>query len=285
MLKIERNLAKNTLESYKRDLRKYLKFIIDQENINSINDISQSHVRQYIRTQNKKGYTSSTISRVFSSIRSYHNFLLAEKLVDENPTQVLVNPRNAKKLPNVLSEAEISLIIDSIDESNQFFQRDKAIIEMLYSCGLRVTELCDLELSNLFLNDNLIRLMGKGSMERLFPIGMKSKKYLDDFFSQRHKFSEKTGSSVVFLSKNGNPLTRAMINNILNKWSMVAGIRKSISPHTLRHSFATHLLTNGVDLRFVQALLGHSNISTTQIYTHLDKEHLSKIYNKHHPRS
>ena len=127
--------------------------------------------------------------------------------------------------------------------------------------------------------------MGKGSKERLVPIGMKAKKYLDDYFSHRHKFSEKTGSSAVFLSKNGNPLTRAMINNILNKWSMAAGIRKSISPHTLRHSFATHLLTNGADLRFVQALLGHSDISTTQIYTHLDKEHLSKIYNKHHPRS
>tara|TARA_B100000073_G_scaffold94661_2_gene75136 strand:+ start:98 stop:730 length:633 start_codon:yes stop_codon:yes gene_type:complete len=210
---------------------------------------------------------------------------MAENFVDDNPAQFLITPRNVKKLPNVLSEKEISKIIKAIDETNQFSKRDKAIIEMLYSCGLRVSELCNLEVTNLFLDDNLIRLIGKGSKERLVPIGNKAKKYLDDYFVCRLKFVKKTGSSAVFVSKNGNPLTRAMINNILFKWSAASGIKKPVSPHTLRHSFATSLLTRGADLRFVQALLGHSDISTTQIYTHLDKKHLSKIYKKHHPRS
>ena len=285
MLRVERNLSKETLKAYERDLKQYLKFLLDQ-NIINVAKIEQSHVRKYIRFLDRKGFATSSKARICSSIRSYHKFLLAEKFVDENPTEVLTIPKIAKKLPNVLSEDEISRIINAIDESYQFSKRDKAIIEMLYSCGLRVSELCDLDLSNLFLNDNIIRIMGKGSKERLLPIGGKIEIYLNDYLSHfRSKFSKKTGSSIVFLSKNGKPLTRAMINNILNKWSSLAGIKNPVSPHTLRHSFATHLLEGGADLRFVQALLGHSDISTTQIYTHLDKHHLREIYNTHHPRS
>ena len=244
------------------------------------------HIREYIRELNKKGFASSSIARRFSSIRSYHKFLIAEKVMDQNPTLILSTPKSPKKLPSVLNEIEISKIIDSIDESTQFGLRDKAIIEMLYSCGLRVTELCELDLSNLFLDDDLIRVYGKGMKERLLPIGKRAKLYLNKYLIHvRPSFDRQNKSSVVFLSRNGKPLTRSMINKILNKWSDFSGINKSISPHVLRHSFATHLLEGGADLRFVQALLGHSDITTTQIYTHLDKEHLREVYKTHHPRS
>ena len=285
MLRVERNLSPRTLEAYQRDLKHYLSFIVDKDII-SLSNISQMHIREYIRSLNEKGLAASSIARIFSSIRSYHKFLSAENFVNENPTLILTSPKAPKKLPHVLMEEEISVIINAVVETFQFAKRDKAIIEMLYSCGLRVSELCALSLNNLYLNDDMIRIMGKGSKERLLPVGGRAKNFLNDYLIHcRPGIQKDKGSSSVFLSRNGNPLTRAMINNILRKWSQVAGITKSVSPHTLRHSFATHLLEGGADLRFVQALLGHSDISTTQIYTHLDKHHLKEVYQTHHPRS
>ena len=285
MLRVERNLSPRTLEAYQRDLKHYLSFIVDKDII-SISNISQMHIREYIRSLNEKGLAASSIARIFSSIRSYHKFLSAENFVNENPTLILTSPKAPKKLPHVLMEEEISAIINAVVETFQYAKRDKAIIEMLYSCGLRVSELCALSLNNLYLNDDMIRIMGKGSKERLLPVGGRAKNFLNDYLIHcRPGIQKDKGSSSVFLSRNGNPLTRAMINNILRKWSQVAGISKSVSPHTLRHSFATHLLEGGADLRFVQALLGHSDISTTQIYTHLDKHHLKEVYQTHHPRS
>ena len=285
MLRVERNLSPRTLEAYQRDLKHYLSFIVDKDII-SLSNISQMHIREYIRSLNEKGLAASSIARIFSSIRSYHKFLSAENFVNENPTLILTSPKAPKKLPHVLMEEEISAIINAVVETFQYAKRDKAIIEMLYSCGLRVSELCALSLNNLYLNDDMIRIMGKGSKERLLPVGGRAKIFLNDYLIHcRPGIQKDKGSSSVFLSRNGNPLTRAMINNILRKWSQVAGISKSVSPHTLRHSFATHLLEGGADLRFVQALLGHSDISTTQIYTHLDKHHLKEVYQTHHPRS
>ena len=285
MLRVERNLSPRTLEAYQRDLKHYLSFIVDKDII-SLSNISQMHIREYIRSLNEKGLAASSIARIFSSIRSYHKFLSAENYVNENPTLILTSPKAPKKLPHVLMEEEISAIINAVVETFQYAKRDKAIIEMLYSCGLRVSELCALSLNNLYLNDDMIRIMGKGSKERLLPVGGRAKNFLNDYLIHcRPGIQKDKGSSSVFLSRNGNPLTPAKINNILRKWSQVAGISKSVSPHTLRHSFATHLLEGGADLRFVQALLGHSDISTTQIYTHLDKHHLKEVYQTHHPRS
>ena len=285
MLRVERNLSPQTIDAYKRDINQYLGYLNDS-GIRNLSKIKSTHIRNYIRVLNNGGMAPASISRIISSIRSYHKYLSSEDILDKNPVLVINNPKLPKKLPDVLSEKEISLIIDSIDESSQFYQRDKAIIEMLYSCGIRVSEICNLEMSNLFIKDELIRVMGKGNKERLLPLGSRSRIYLDNYLlSSRLGFIKKTKSSFVFVSRNGNQLTRAMVNIILNKWVNISGLKKSVSPHQLRHSFATHLLEGGADLRFVQALLGHSDISTTQIYTHLDKHHLKEVYKTHHPRS
>ena len=285
MLRVERNVSTHTMDAYKRDINQYLMYLGDLD-IKNLSDVKSTHIRDYIRLLSDGGMAPASISRIISSIRTYYRFLSSENILDENPVLLINNPKLPKKLPDVLSEKEISLIINAIQESSQFYQRDKAIIELLYSCGIRVTELCNLEMSNLFIDEDLIRVMGKGNKERLLPLGIRSKKYLDDYIKHsRNSHIKKSGSSFVFVSRNGNQLTRAMINIILNKWTQASGLKKSVSPHKLRHSFATHLLEGGADLRFVQALLGHSDISTTQIYTHIDKHYLKEVYKIHHPRS
>ena len=285
MLRVERNLSSNTINAYERDLKEYFEFILSNWDKN-ISAITKDFIDEYINVKKSAGSASTTIARIIASIRSYHKFLVSEDLVEQNPSVLLSSPRLQKFRPDALSEEEINAITEAIDDSYQFAKRDKANIEMLYSCGIRVTELCDLETSNLIFEDDLIRVMGKGSKERLLPIGGRAKRFLNDYLDHsRHKLIKKTSSSSIFVSRNGKVLTRGMINNILKKWCRAAGITKSISPHTLRHSFATHLLEGGADLRFVQALLGHSDISTTQIYTHLDKHHLKEVYKSHHPRS
>ena len=285
MLRVERNVSNHTMDAYKRDINQYLMYLGDLD-IKNLSDVKSTHIRDYIRVLSDGGMTLASISRIIASIRTYYRFLSSENILDENPVLLINNPKLPKKLPDVLSEKEISLVINAIQKSSQFYQRDKAIIELLYSCGIRVTELCNLEMSNLFIDEDLIRVMGKGNKERLLPLGVRSKKYLDDYIKHsRNSHIKKSGSSFVFVSRNGNQLTRAMINIILNKWTQVSGLKKSVSPHKLRHSFATHLLEGGADLRFVQALLGHSDISTTQIYTHIDKHYLKEVYKIHHPRS
>ena len=285
MLQVEQNVSPRTLDAYRRDVKNYLDCLNEMGVLNLL-DVSQMHLREYIRKLNENGLAPSSISRIFSSIRSYHKFLMSENLVEKNPTLIITTPKSAKKLPEVLLVSEVESIIDAVDEQSKFGLRDKAIIEMLYSCGLRVSEICDLNVSNLFLDDDMIRIMGKGSKERIVPVGCRVDDYIDEYLKHsRPGLQRKSHSSAVFLSRSGKRLTRAMINNILNKWCAKTNIQKSVTPHTLRHSFATHLLEGGADLRFVQALLGHSDISTTQIYTHLDKDLLKSVYKKHHPRS
>jgi len=285
MLRVERNMSPKTIQAYQRDINQYLVFLAKKD-VLSINDISLGMISKYVRSLNEIGLSAASINRIISSIRSYHNFLLAESFTENNPTQLLTSPKIPKKLPKVLLEQEISSIINAIEKESPFYFRDKAIIEMLYACGLRVSELCELRTNQIFLEDEMIRIMGKGSKERLLPIGGLAKKYLEDYLLyNRSSLQKKSESSEVFLSRNGNKLTRAMINNILKKWSKIANLNKPVSPHILRHSFATHLLEAGADLRFVQGLLGHSDISTTTIYTHLDKHYLKEVYKTHHPRN
>ena len=285
VLKIEKNMSPLTIEAYSRDLSNYLKYL-KSKNVKRIKDIKPKYIRNYIEYLNLMDLSTSTIARNVSSIRSYHKFLAFENISKDNPASLLYIPKKSKRLPDAIPEEDISLIIDSIDTASKFYQRDKAIIELLYSSGLRVSELCQLEISNLFFEDELIRIIGKGSKERLLPLGSKAKLYLNNYIDGlRVLLTKNSRTSYIFVSRNGNKLTRAMINIILKKWVAQSGIQKSVSPHTLRHSFATHLLEGGADLRFVQALLGHSDISTTQIYTHVDRHYLKEIYKSHHPRS
>ena len=284
ILKIERNFSQNTINAYQSDLDKYLIFL-KKNDITSFNDISQNNVSDYLKFLSSEGFAPSTISRYFSAIKTFHRFLSAEKLIDNNPTLALSMPKIHKKLPDVLSVQEIDKIIDCIDEKSFFGTRNRAIIEILYSCGLRVSEVCNIKIGDLFLDDDLLRVMGKGSKERLVPIGGNAKDYLKSYLhNYRYNFVVKIKNNEIFLSKNGKKLTRARINQVLKDCSNLANIPKNISPHTLRHSFATHLLEGGADLRYVQLLLGHSDISTTEIYTHLDKVTIREIYNDHHPR-
>lgn len=286
MLRVERNLAVNSLDAYSRDLKRYLTYLQDDTGIKTMQRIRPKHIRGFIRCLNDVHLAPASVSRVFSAIRSYHNFLTSEKLVLDNPAQLLEAPRLPHKLPEVLTVEEVDAIIAAIDRDHPMSLRDLAIIECLYSAGLRVTELCDLKLTGLLFETEMVRIIGKGSKERFVPLGAPALKMLDEYLKYLRPGLSRKGKNTgyLFLSRNGRQLTRMAVWNILKRWSGAAGITKQISPHTLRHSFATHLLEGGADLRAVQEMLGHADISTTQIYTHLDKAYLKEVHRTFHPR-
>jgi len=287
MLRVEKNLSTNSITSYKTDLERYINFLYNGESIRELDSIRQIHIRNFIRFLNDQNLSSSTINRSFSSIRSYHKYLSYEKKITHNPTQLLESPKISKKLPKVLSVQEINEIINSVKVENSMGYRDKAILETLYSAGLRVSELCSLEMNNILFDSAMLRVVGKGNKERYVPLGDKAIKLINDYckYIRSALVDKKKSHGNVFLSKNGKQLTRMTIFNIMKKWSRISGINKDISPHTFRHSFATHLLEGGADLRAVQEMLGHSDISTTQIYTHLDNEYLKEVHRTFHPRA
>lgn len=287
MLRVEKNLSTNSITSYKADLNRYINFLFNIESIKNLNSIRQIHIRNFIRYLNDQNLSSSSINRSFSSIRSYHKFLSGEEKISHNPTQLLEPPKQSKKLPKVLSVQEVNEIINSVNLESSMGYRDMAILETLYSAGLRVSELCALEMNNILFDSSMLRILGKGNKERYVPLGSKAIKLIDDYCKYvRSKLVDKKHSDGnVFLSKNGKQLTRMTIFNIMKKWTLISGINKAISPHTFRHSFATHLLEGGADLRAVQEMLGHSDISTTQIYTHLDNEYLKEVHQTFHPRA
>jgi len=287
MLRVEKNLSTNSITSYKADLNRYINFLFNIESIKNLNSIRQIHIRNFIRYLNDQNLSSSSINRSFSSIRSYHKFLSGEEKISHNPTQLLEPPKQSKKLPKVLSVQEVNEIINSVNLESSMGYRDMAILETLYSAGLRVSELCALEMNNILFDSSMLRILGKGNKERYVPLGSKAIKLIDDYCKYvRSKLVDKKHSDGnVFLSKNGKQLTRMTIFNIMKKWTQISGINKDISPHTFRHSFATHLLEGGADLRAVQEMLGHSDISTTQIYTHLDNEYLKEVHQTFHPRA
>ena len=286
MLKVERNLARNSLESYERDLQQYHQYLKTELKLKTIRNVTLGHIRSFVRKLSNRGLAANSIKRAVSSIRTYHNFLSAEGHMKDNPAQLLDTPKIPRKLPNVLTIQEIDKILGIIPENAPMAQRDLAIFEMMYSCGLRVTELCDFKTSDILWDSEMIRVQGKGSKQRFVPIGPIARENLKNYLNhERNTLADKNPNvAEVFLSRNGRKLTRMMIWVLLKKWTKSAEIKKEVSPHTLRHSFATHLLEGGADLRSVQEMLGHTDITTTQVYTHLDKEHLKEVHRTYHPR-
>jgi len=286
VLEVEKGLADNSLLSYKRDLVKYHLFIQNRQRLDDITKVTQRNLRAYVRYLNAENISANSIKRALSCIRTYHKFLVSEGKMDHNPALQIDTPRVARKLPSVLTVEEIDKILHFIPKKAPMAMRDLAIFEMMYSCGLRVTELCNFKVSNILWDSEMIRIDGKGDRQRFVPIGPIARTNLKNYINkERPALSQKNPNiAELFLSRNGRKLTRMMIWILLKKWANTAEITKKISPHTLRHSFATHLLEGGADLRSVQEMLGHADISTTQIYTHLDKEHLKEVHRTFHPR-
>ena len=283
-LKLERNLSANTLEAYQRDTEKLLTYL--RQAGKHVLDVQLEDLQTFSAGLHDIGIGPRSQCRILSGVRSFFNYLMLDGYRDDNPTELLESPTLGEHLPEVLSTAEVDQLEASIDLSKWEGHRNRAIIEVLFSCGLRVSELTHLRLSNLYLDDGFVRIMGKGSKERLVPISGRAIKELDYWFDDRCHMTIKPGEEdYVFLNRYGKHLTRTMILIMIKRQAEAAGIHKTISPHTLRHSFATALLEGGADLRIIQALLGHESIGTTEIYTHIDTSMLRKEILEHHPRN
>jgi len=289
-LQFERNMSINTTESYYLDLKYYIEYIVFDKNIKSIGKINSSIVKSYIKTitkfEYKNNYSNSSINRKISSLKSFHKYLFINKKSMLNTTNLFKSVKQKRRIPLTLNFEEINVILNKINIKKSNSLRDKCIISTLYSSGLRVSELLSLSLTNINLDDDVIRVIGKGKKERIVPLGKKSKNDLLNYIeNERPKLARKKNSKgYLFLSNRGNALSRKTTWNIVSKHSKMCFPNKNISPHTFRHSFASHLLEGGADLRVVQELLGHSSISTTQIYTHVDQTYLKEIHKQFHPR-
>jgi len=283
-LKLERNYSPNTLDAYLRDIDKLLTYL-KKEN-KSVLDVTLEDLQTFIATLHDIGIHPRSQCRILSGVRSFYRFLNLDGYMDDDPTELLDSPQIGEHLPEVLSTDEVDMLESSIDLSKAEGQRNKAIIEVLFSCGLRVSELVNLKLSNLYIEEQFVRVMGKGSKERLVPISQKAIKELNYWFQDRNQLQIKPGEQdYVFLNRRGSHLTRVMILIMIKRQAEEAGIKKTISPHTLRHSFATVLLEGGADLRAIQAMLGHESIGTTEIYTHITTNQLRQEILNHHPRN
>ncbi|MEJ2634262.1 MAG: site-specific tyrosine recombinase XerD [Calditrichia bacterium] len=284
-LALEKALADNTLFAYQNDLSRYIGYL-KEHNINAIQDITPLFLQQFIGNLIDVGLSGSSLARNFSALRGFHRFLISQGITDIDPSELLETPRLKRRLPDVLSVEEISSIITQPDVENSMGIRDRAMLEVLYGCGLRISELLTLTLNSLFLEDEILRILGKGAKERFVPIGKEAIHWLKQYLGiVRPVLAAGVHSkNVVFLNKDGRPLSRMGFWKILRKYVVQANISHDVHPHTFRHCFATHLLENGADLRSVQELLGHSDISTTQIYTHVSRKQLTEIYKKFHPR-
>ncbi len=284
-LRIERGLSENSILNYSLDIKKLVKWLDNNKIQVSPLVITEETLQKFIYTTAKKVNPRSQ-SRIISGLRGFFNYLVFEEYRKTNPLELIESPKIGRKLPEVLSTDEIDLIIASIDLSKPQGERNRAIIETLYGCGLRVSELINLKISDLFFDEGFIKVTGKGNKQRFVPIGSLTVKYIELYRKEirTHQVIKPLAKDTLFLNRRGNTLTRAMIFHIVKQLTEKAGIKKTISPHTFRHSFATHLLENGADLRAIQQMLGHESITTTEIYTHIDKSHLTQIINKFHPR-
>lgn len=283
-LKLERNYSPNTLEAYRRDL-KYLEIYLCREGVNIL-DVKLEDLQHFSADLHDRGISPRSQARVLSGVRSFYRFLQLDDYIKDDPTELLESPQIGDHLPEYLSVAEVDMMEQAIDLSRWEGPRNKAIIEVLFSCGLRVSELINLKLSDIFEEEKFVRVLGKGSKERLVPISSSALKELHLWYIDRNLMTVKPGEEdYVFLNRRGAHLTRQMILIMIKRAALDAGIRKTISPHTLRHSFATALLRGGADLRAIQALLGHEDIGTTEVYTHLETSDLRREILEHHPRN
>ena len=284
-LRIEKSLSKNTVDAYLRDIQKLNGFFNNEESNKKISHIKYEDFQIYLSFLNKNNINTRSQSRVISSMRSFFKFLILEKIISQNPTDLLENPKTGKKLPEFLTIEEIDLMVNQIDRSKSDGERNLAILEVLYGCGLRVSELIQLKISEIYWKEGFIRIIGKGNKERLVPLGKTATKHLKIYLNEVriHQKIDKEFIDHVFINKTGSKLSRIMIYKIIKKLTTLSGISKNVSPHTLRHSFATHLVEGGADLRAVQEMLGHESITTTEIYTHLDKNYLKQTILDHHP--
>jgi len=283
-LSVERGLSDNTLEAYSRDLNRFVGFL-EGRGVSPPGEAGQTVVAEYLMALRECGLKPSSIARNFSALKVFYRFLMQEGLCRINPMEYLSSPKLGRKLPVVLSQDEVERLLGQPEESLPLGLRDRALLEFLYATGVRVSELVGLKLPSLFLEIDLVRVWGKGSKERLVPMGKKAKQALEDYLQRaRPLLARGLSGDYLFLNRRGEHLSRMGIWKILKGYANRAGIRKKVSPHTLRHSFATHLLEGGADLRAVQEMLGHADISTTQIYTHLDTHYLLEVHRTFHPR-
>lgn len=283
-LKLEKGYSPNTLDAYIRDVDKLLKFLSDEEK--TPQEAKLEDIENFAAAVCDLGIGARSLARILSGVRQFYRFLVLDGYMEADPTELLESPKQPQHLPEVLSTAEVDMLEHAIDLSKWEGHRNRAIIEVLFSCGLRVSELTHLKLSNLYREEQFVRVMGKGSKERLVPISPKALQELDYWFADRNQMKIKEGEEdYVFLNRRGAHLTRTMILIMIKNYARDAGIKKTISPHTLRHSFATALLEGGANLRSIQAMLGHESIGTTEIYTHIDTTTLREEILNHHPRN
>jgi integrase/recombinase XerD len=285
-LLLERSMSGNTAESYLRDLDKLENFISHTYSIHPAK-VELKHLQQFIKTINELGLSATTQSRILSGIRSFYKYLIMENEIKDDPTHLLDFPKTIRQLPEVLSIPEIDALLAQIDHSSPEGQRNRALLETLYGCGLRVSELVNLNISDLHFNDGYLSVIGKGDKQRLVPVGGVAKKQIQLYLKETrvHVPVNKKSSDVLFLNRRGGKLSRVMVFYIIKDLAGKAGISKTISPHTFRHSFATHLVEGGADLRAVQEMLGHASITTTEIYTHIDNHYLRENIISYHPRN
>lgn len=285
-LQIERGLAENTLTSYRRDLTQYGQYITKEKEIKSWNDVTRNDIVAFLYKIKDKGKSAATIARMISSIRSFHQFLIREQIVQSDASLYVETPKLDRLLPDVLTAQEIDKLLE-IKGSSPLEIRNKAMLELLYATGLRVTELVTLHVTDLHLTMGFVRCFGKGSKERIIPLGEIAKAAIEDYLANaRDELIKKNKKETrLFANHHGRPLSRQGFWKVIKKIALQAGLMKEITPHMLRHSFATHLLENGADLRSVQEMLGHADISTTQIYTHITKTRLKDMYDQFHPRA
>jgi integrase/recombinase XerD len=284
-LRLEKGLSDNTTEAYIDDLNKLVRFVGD-EPARDLLTLTYNDLQQFIAQLSDLGISARSQARIISGIKSFYRFLMTEDYLETDPTELLESPKTGRKLPEVLTINEVNRLIDSIDLSKAEGQRNRAMLEVLYSCGLRVSELITLRYSNVYFDERFIIVRGKGDKQRLVPISEKAILEIRNYLIDRHTVKVRKGSEdILFLNRRGTGLTRVMVFHIIKEQARIAGICKNISPHTMRHAFATHLLEGGANLRAIQMMLGHESITTTEIYTHIDREFLRREIIAHHPRN